>query len=107
MLYGTVGSLCTDASCPVMCAGDKWQYLWCDGVKVKKPIAVSAPVYVDCLMTWVESQLNDEDVFPIKFDAPFPKRFTAIVATINKRFCRVYVRHDKLATVTQAFVRLH
>ena len=73
-----------------MSAGDRWQYLWCDGVKVKKPIAVSAPQYVDHLMTWVESQLNDEDIFPIKFDAPFPKKFQSICATIYKRFFRIY-----------------
>ena len=52
------------------------QYLWCDGVKIKKPMTVSAPAYVDYLMTWVESQLNDEEIFPIKFDAPFPKKVT-------------------------------
>ena len=97
---------CTDASCPVMTAGDKFQvgaaqrsrraaaatplhplgpaslllfttgllrvlrcvcvcvcalqYLWMDGVAMKKPTAVSAPRYVDLLLTWVESQLNDE-----------------------------------------------
>ena len=38
------------------------RFLWCDGVKIRKPIAVSAPQYVDLLMTWVESQLNDEEV---------------------------------------------
>jgi len=26
-----------------------------------------APEYVDLLMGWVESQLNDETIFPIKF----------------------------------------
>ena len=51
MLYGTISELCTESSCPVMSAGDKWQYLWCDGVKIKKPISVSAPAYVSDKLT--------------------------------------------------------
>lgn len=40
-------------------AGESVKYLWADGVKIKKPIECSAPEYVDYLMSWVESQLND------------------------------------------------
>ena len=95
MLYGTISGLCSDASCPVMSAGDKWQYLWCDGVKIKKPISVSAPAYVDCLMTWVESQLNDEDIFPIKFDAPFPKKSTTCSTSTTQQLSQLvaHCRH--------------
>ena len=59
MLYGTISEYCSKASCPVMQAGDSVKYLWADGVKIKKPIECSAPEYVDYLMSWVESQLND------------------------------------------------
>ena len=38
----------------------------CDGVKFKKPVKVSAPEYVDYLMTWVQEQLDDESIFPSK-----------------------------------------
>jgi MOB kinase activator 1 len=48
-----------------MAAGD-CKYLWADK-KITKPIECSAPEYVDNLMNWVESQLNDEAIFPIKF----------------------------------------
>lgn len=33
---------------------------------MKKPIKLSAPEYVDYLMTWVQKQLDDESVFPSK-----------------------------------------
>lgn len=89
MLYGTIGAECTPQSCPIMCAGDKVQYLWADGVKVKKPVSVPACEYVDLLMTWVESQLNDESIFPVR-SATFPKNFLAVCQTIYKRFLRVY-----------------
>lgn len=90
MLYGTISEYCTKGTCPVMSAGPKVQYLWADGVKVKKPIACTAPEYVDLLLTWVESQLNDEEIFPIKFDSSYPKNFKQICSVIYKRFFRVY-----------------
>lgn len=88
MLYGTISEYCTKSGCPLMAAGD-CRYLWADK-KITKPIEVSAPEYVELLMSWVESQLNDESIFPIKFDSSYPKKFHAICATIYKRFFRVY-----------------
>ena len=64
LLYGSIGEYCTDQSCPTMSAGTKYEYLWADGEKIKKPIACSAPEYMDYLMTWVQSILDDETVFP-------------------------------------------
>ena len=58
-------------------------------------------------MTWVESQLNDEDIFPIKFDAPFPKKFPAICATIYKRFFRIYVTTTTLQHHHHNHIRQH
>lgn len=90
LLYGTITEFCTPATCPVMSAGGQFEYLWADGVKVKKPIKVSAPEYVDLLMSWVETQLNDEHIFPLQLGTPFPKNFTQIVKVIFKRLFRVY-----------------
>lgn len=66
LLYGTITEFCTPATCAVMSAGVNYEYLWADGVKVKKPLKVSAPEYVDLLMSWVETQLNDEQIFPLQ-----------------------------------------
>jgi len=109
MLYGTISEYCTKAACPIMCAGDKFQYLWADGVKVKKPVAVSAPEYVDLLMTWVESQLNDEELFPIKFDSSYPKNFVKICSVIYKRFFRVYahIYHSHLKRIQRLGAEAH
>lgn len=90
LLYGTITEFCTPATCPSMSAGAAYKYLWADGVKVKKPIDVSAPEYVDLLMTWVETQLNDENIFPLQLGTPFPKDFQKIVKVIFKRLFRVY-----------------
>jgi MOB kinase activator 1 len=91
LLYGTVIDFCTISSCPKMCAGPKYEYLWADGVKVVTPKPVSAPEYVDLLMTWIEEQLDNESIFPRKPGAGYPANFSSVIArNIFKRLFRVY-----------------
>ncbi|PRP75092.1 hypothetical protein PROFUN_03928 [Planoprotostelium fungivorum] len=90
LLYGSIAEFCTPTTCPVMSAGSKYEYLWADDKKVKKPIKVSAPEYADYLMTWVQGILEDESVFPTSDDAPFPKTFKSTVKTIFKKLFRIY-----------------
>ena len=42
----------------------RYEYHWADGDKYKKPTALSAPMYINLLMDWVDNQVNDEDLFP-------------------------------------------
>lgn len=49
----------------------RYEYRWADGVQIKKPIEVSAPKYVEYLMDWIESQLDDESLFPQKLGKVF------------------------------------
>lgn len=90
LLYGTVAEFCTPECCPVMCAGPKYEYMWADGVAVKKPISVSAPQYVDLLMSWVQAQLDNEALFPTRIGVPFPDNFRDICSNIFRRLFRVY-----------------
>ncbi|KAJ3333421.1 hypothetical protein HDU76_008232 [Blyttiomyces sp. JEL0837] len=90
MLYGTITEFCTPQECAIMSAGPKFEYLWCDGVYFKKPVKVSAPEYVEYLMNWIQSQLDDESTFPSKIGVPFPKNFQTTIKTIFKRLFRVY-----------------
>jgi len=109
LLYGTISEFCTKEKCPVMSAGASVNYLWRDGVKVKKPIEVSAPEYVDLLMTWSESQLNDETIFPIAFGSEYPKNFMPIVKQIYKRFFRVYahIYHSHFSRIVRVGAEAH
>eukprot|EP00011_Vannellida_sp_DIVA3-517-6-12_P008094 CAMPEP_0114612202 /NCGR_PEP_ID=MMETSP0168-20121206/4502_1 /TAXON_ID=95228 ORGANISM="Vannella sp., Strain DIVA3 517/6/12" /NCGR_SAMPLE_ID=MMETSP0168 /ASSEMBLY_ACC=CAM_ASM_000044 /LENGTH=217 /DNA_ID=CAMNT_0001823183 /DNA_START=82 /DNA_END=735 /DNA_ORIENTATION=+ len=90
LLYGSIGEYCTDSSCPTMSAGPKFEYFWADGEKVKKPIKVTAPEYMEYLMTWVQDTLDNESIFPSRVDVPFPRQFQAVVKNIFKRLFRVY-----------------
>ncbi len=49
----------------------RYEYHWADGTTVKKPIKCSAPKYIDYLMTWVQEQLDDENIFPSKIGMVF------------------------------------
>jgi len=90
VLYSTLAEFCTDRNCEVMCAGSKYEYLWADGVKYKKPVRLPAPEYIDKLFDWVEAQIDDPSVFPAQFGMPFPPNFMEVVRTMYKRLFRVY-----------------
>jgi hypothetical protein len=70
LIYGTVSEYCTEASCPKMSGGARYEYFWADGDKFKKPTALPAPKYIENLMDWVEQQINNEEIFPVTTDVP-------------------------------------
>jgi MOB kinase activator 1 len=41
-----------------MSAGPQYEFLWADGVKVRTPVKLSAPDYINCLFDWVEDQVG-------------------------------------------------
>eukprot|EP01094_Clydonella_sp_ATCC50884_P018678 TRINITY_DN3497_c0_g1_i2.p1 TRINITY_DN3497_c0_g1~~TRINITY_DN3497_c0_g1_i2.p1 ORF type:complete len:212 (-),score=89.31 TRINITY_DN3497_c0_g1_i2:744-1379(-) len=90
MLYGVLAELCTAETCPTMSAGPKYEYHWADGEMIKKAIRVSAPEYVEYLMSWVQKNLDDERVFPARIGAPFPSNFFRLVKQMFRRMFRVY-----------------
>jgi MOB kinase activator 1 len=112
LLYGVLMDVCTPVSCPSMTAGPKFEYKWADGVKIRKPIKCSAPKYVDYMMTWVQTTLDDETMcgasshrehlwslqhsvspwrrFPVRVGEPFPPTIRDTMCTMFKRLFRVY-----------------
>ncbi|CAN6848770.1 unnamed protein product [Brassica oleracea] len=89
LLYATLQEFCTPDTCPIMNAG-LYEYRWADGVAVKEPITVSAPEYVEYLMNWIETQIDNEAIFPQQPGVPFPPNFKDFVKPILKRMFRVY-----------------
>jgi len=93
MLYSTVTEFCSPTACPTMSAGQRYEYLWADPTPNKsrgEPLKMSAPEYVDTLMTYIQSRIDDEATFPSKIGAPFPRGFMDVVKTIWRRLFRVY-----------------
>lgn len=95
---------------PVFTFFFSYEYLWEDGVKYKRPTKLPAPEYVDALMNWAQSLLDDESIFPNKIGecffffffrlrktadtdppgVPFPRNFRETVKTVVRRLFRVY-----------------
>lgn len=48
-----------------MSGGPKFEYLWADKERYKKPTQLPAPQYVSLLMDWIETQINNENLFPV------------------------------------------
>lgn len=104
LIYGTVTDYCTEETCPTMSGGPKYEYRWADGAEYKKPTALPAAKYISLLMDWIESQINNEDIFPIKIDVPFPKTFLPtckkILTRLFRVFVHVYIHHfERLVTI--------
>jgi len=89
MIYGTCAEFCTEESCPTMSAGRN-EYLWKDGVNYKKPTRVSAPIYIDLLLNWINDQISNPNLFPVDENSKFPRNFVNQVKVIYKRLFRLY-----------------
>ncbi|KAI6206955.1 hypothetical protein M3Y94_00974200 [Aphelenchoides besseyi] len=89
LLYGTIIEKCTSESCPRMSAGADYEFYW-SNPRTNAAIQCAAPVYIDYLMTSVQDELDDENIFPSQIGKPFPSNFMTIVRTIMKRLFRVY-----------------
>jgi len=89
MIYGTCAEFCTDETCKTMSAGRN-EYLWKDDGKYKKPTRVTAPVYIDLLLNWVNEQISNPELFPVDENAKFPRNFMTRVKDIYKRLFRLY-----------------
>lgn len=55
-------------------------------------------------MDWVEGQINNECVFPVSTDVPFPKSFITLCRKILTRlfrvFVHVYIHHfDRIVSI--------
>ena len=59
-------NILVESSLLYSCIGPRYEYLWEDGVKYKRPTKLAAPEYVDALMNWAQNILDDENVFPNK-----------------------------------------
>ena len=42
----------------------RFEYLWQDSDQYKRPTKMSAPAYIEHLMSWVQSSIDDEQIFP-------------------------------------------
>lgn len=87
----------------------RFEYLWQDSENFKRPTKMSAPEYIEQLMSWVQGNIDNEQMFPSRIGAytlscsesslltqtrvigvPFPKTFPSLIRQLFKRLYRVY-----------------
>ncbi|XP_026471453.1 MOB kinase activator-like 3 isoform X1 [Ctenocephalides felis] len=106
LIYGTVSDYCTSKTCPTMSGGPRYEYLWLDHESAwyRQAKAVPAPKYISLLMDWIETKINNEAIFPVSTDIPFPKSFMClcqkIMTRLNRVFVHVYIHHfDRIVSI--------
>ena len=50
---------------------DRFEYLWQDSENYKRPTKMSAPGYIEHLMNWVQSNIDNEQMFPSRTGMSF------------------------------------
>ncbi|KAI4519266.1 Mob1/phocein [Schizophyllum commune] len=86
--YGVLTEVCTQQSCPNMSAGPSLNYLWTN--QDKKQINLSAPNYIDSVMSSVQTILDDENIFPTKSSQNFHPSFPHTVKLVYRQLLRVF-----------------
>jgi len=109
LLYGLVGDDAQRFNKPGDGFPPGFEYRWQAPGTDSKPMRCSSPDYVDFVMTWVEDQINNEDIFPVQESVPFPANFDNYVKDIFKRLFRIFaiIYHQHFAVVEQFDAAAH
>nr|CAG4640388.1 EOG090X0E0F [Daphnia pulex] len=109
LLYGSVSEYCTPTSCPDMLGPGQRQYTWID--ERGKKIRLSAPQYIDYVMTYAQRTVNDEGIFPTKFAHEFPATYETVLRKIQRLLFHVvahlYHRHFRELLLLGLHSHLH
>ncbi|KAJ7758130.1 Mob1/phocein [Mycena maculata] len=86
--YGVLTECCTQQTCPTMSAGPTLNYTW---MQDRKKVSLSAPTYIDSVMSTIQNLLDDENVFPTKTSQAFNKdTFPSTVREVYIQLLRVF-----------------
>ena len=81
--------------------------MWLD--EKGKKSKLSAPQYVDYVMTYVQKTVNDETLFPTKHGHEFPSNFDQILRRIQKLLFHVvaHIYHSHFREVSKSKIELN
>lgn len=88
LFYGVVSDYCTVEKCPTMSAGPTTNYLWLDNSG--QSINLPAQQYIEYVLSWILSKLNDKSVFPVKSGGVFPPNFLKDCKNISRQMFRIF-----------------
>ncbi|KAK2465377.1 hypothetical protein APHAL10511_002731 [Amanita phalloides] len=86
--YGIITECCTHQTCPTMSCGPTLNYPWIN--HAGKAMTLSAPTYIDTVMSSLQKLVEDENVFPTKTNQPFHSSFPNTIRNIYRQLLRVF-----------------
>lgn len=107
MFYGVVTDYCTPENCPSMNAGSSTNYLWMDNTG--QAVNLPAQQYIDYVLSWTLSKLNDKSVFPVKSGGVFPANFLKDCKNISRQMFRIFahIYHNHFETLVHLSLEAH
>ncbi|KAF9452943.1 hypothetical protein P691DRAFT_771872 [Macrolepiota fuliginosa MF-IS2] len=86
--YGVLAECCTQHSCPTMSAGPNLNYLWQQ--TSGKFVPMTAPQYIDTVMSSIQIMLDDETIFPTNNNHEFQRTFPGVSRHIYRQLLRIF-----------------
>jgi len=74
-----------------MKATDEFEYLWQDNEQFKKPTKMPAPEYVEHLMSWVQANVDNEQMFPSRIGTTSSTLSRHLLICDNRRTLPTYL----------------
>lgn len=104
---GCLSEFITPQTCPTMNAGPGIDYLWIDNSK--KQVRLPANVYIDYVLTWISSKLDDFTLFPTQQGVSFPPHFMGVVKNIYRQMFRIFahIYHNHFDKIVHLSLEAH
>lgn len=105
--YGVISDYVTLEKFPTMNAGPDTDYMWVNGNG--QPINLPAAQYIDYVLTWISSKLNNQAVFPTTTGGAFPPTFLKDCKNISRQMFRIFahIYHNHFETIVHLSLEPH
>lgn len=105
--YGVFAEYMTPEAYPTMNAGPNTNYHWIEGSG--PPINLPAGQYIEYVLSWISSKLNDQSVFPTKNGGAFPPNFMKDCKNIMRQMFRIFahIYHNHFDKIVHLSLEAH
>lgn len=105
--YDVFAEYVTPEDYPTMNAGPDTNYLWVDGNG--QAINLPACQYIEYVLTWILTKLNDQSVFPTKSGGAFPPNFLRDCKNISRQMFRIFahIYHNHFDKIVHLSLEAH
>lgn len=105
--YGVIAEYVTPEQYPTMNAGPNTNYMWKD--TTGQAINLPACQYIDYVLTWVSSKINDQTVFPTRNGGAFPASLVKDCKNIARQMFRIFahIYHNHFDKIVHLSLEAH